>query len=830
MNLRAKLSIFLLCAVLLASILPRGARALDEEFTMTEPVLPPPEVLDSGDRNVLASGSCGDNLTWELTRDGMLSIQGSGDMYDYLAESAPWQLFVEEIYTASLSSGVTSIGSSAFYGCTRLESVSIPDTVTLVGADAFADCTALDGLILPSGVYYIGESAFSGCKSLTSLTIPEGITILGDYLFYNCIGLSSVQIPDSVESIGKYAFSLCTSLTEIALPSRIAVLSDGIFSDCSALASIPLPASLQRIGSRAFYNCSALNQIQLPDTLEEIGTYAFFGCGLTQLNCPEGLTKFGSSALAQCRKLESFAFPSGICAVPNSLFSGCSALREVLLPDGITGVGEYAFADCSALTQIALPDSITQLGAGAFSHSGLETIAFPAGLQEISPSLLRGTRLTSVTIPEQITAVSQAAFSDCARLFQVVFAGESCRLGSYAFAYCGALKDIDLPSALSEIPEGCFCFSGPEQLSLPSGIASIGSQAFGYGSLSRLVFTGAAPAIAADAFSGVTAEIQYTPGAGGWTEDLCQNYGGALTWTAPYTLKRIAGENRGATARKAADAMKQILGVDSFDAILYASGSNFPDALSGSYLAARFRAPILLYRTSSFPEDLAYIRKNLAPGGTVYLLGSTAAIPAQVEDTLQQAGICIRRLGGETRIDTNLEVLKASGFAGGEILVCTSLDFADSLSASSAGKPIFLVNNRRGNLTQAQTRYLAGLSGCSFRIIGGTAVVSEALEAQLRSYGSVERISGSGRYETSVKAAECFYPTAAAAFFAYGQDFPDGLCGGPLAYLTDAPLILTQTGKEDWAQQYIKDNGITRGTVLGGKARIPDAVMHRIFS
>lgn len=290
------------------------------------------------------------------------------------------------------------------------------------------------------------------------------------------------------------------------------------------------------------------------------------------------------------------------------------------------------------------------------------------------------------------------------------------------------------------------------------------------------------------------------------------------------SVTRLSGKNRYATAEETADALKAQMGVITFDNMIIASGESFADALSGSYLAAVKNAPVLLVNGATVSDAAAYVAKNLTPGGTVYLLGGTAAVPTVLEEAL--ADVSVVRLSGSDRYATNLAILAEAGTDGKEILVCTGTGFADSLSASAVGRPILLVGN---TLTDAQKTFLTDASG-KFTIIGGTGAVSAELEAELAAYGTVNRLSGADRYATSVLVAETFFDTPGAAVLAYARNFPDGLCGGPLAFRMGAPLLLTADGSEDAAAAYTAEKAITRGFVLGGSGLISDTAAKRIFS
>ena len=293
----------------------------------------------------------------------------------------------------------------------------------------------------------------------------------------------------------------------------------------------------------------------------------------------------------------------------------------------------------------------------------------------------------------------------------------------------------------------------------------------------------------------------------------------------PEDVFRIAGDNRFDTAFKVADQMKKQLGVDKFDAIIVASGTNFADALSGSYLAAVKNAPILLSFNDKYNEMTKdYIRENLKPDGTVYILGGIAAVPTSMEKGLD--GFRVQRLDGKDRFETNLTILLEAGVGDKPILVCTGLSFADSLSASASELPILLVWK---DLTDMQKAFLKGLKGNNIYVIGGESAVSKSMEKQVSAYGAVKRIGGGNRFETSVAIAEEFFQKPDEAVLAYAWNYPDGLCGGALAATMDAPLILTMTNYESAAKTYIQGKTIAKGIILGGETLISEEAINKIF-
>ncbi|MBR6554662.1 MAG: cell wall-binding repeat-containing protein, partial [Clostridia bacterium] len=287
----------------------------------------------------------------------------------------------------------------------------------------------------------------------------------------------------------------------------------------------------------------------------------------------------------------------------------------------------------------------------------------------------------------------------------------------------------------------------------------------------------------------------------------------------------VYGSNRFDTAFGAADLLKETLGVDKFDNVIVACGTNFADALAGSYLGKVKNAPILLVQPNVVPTVRAYIEENLKPGGTVYLLGGETIVPGSVSEGLTQ--FITKRLWGANRYETNLAILKEAGVTGGEILVCTGYGFADSLSASAVGKPILLVDKR---LDAKQMEYLSGLKNDSYVIVGGVGAVNETVEASLKGYGKVERLAGANRFTTSVMVAERFFDDPTTAVVAYANNFPDGLCGGPLAAAMGGPLLLTANNDARITAEYTAKYGIQDGVVLGGPGLISDAAVRKVFA
>lgn len=292
-------------------------------------------------------------------------------------------------------------------------------------------------------------------------------------------------------------------------------------------------------------------------------------------------------------------------------------------------------------------------------------------------------------------------------------------------------------------------------------------------------------------------------------------------------IKRIYGSSRYETSMKTAYAMKLSLGIDKFDTIIVASGENYADALAGSYLARIKKAPILVVNKYNEKVIKEYITENIDANGKIYILGGTGAVSKNFEKSVSSYNV--KRLGGANRYETNLQILQEAGGLDKGIVVCSAMDFADSLSVSSAGKPILLVNRE---LYQEQIDFIKKSGSDMLYLIGGSGAVSDNVEQTLERYGkTTQRIAGDNRYETSVKVAEAFAPNGCHTIvIAYGNDFPDGLVGGPLGFFTDSPLILVNEKNISFAAEYKDLADIDGAMILGGPQLISDRAVNNIMS
>ena len=300
-------------------------------------------------------------------------------------------------------------------------------------------------------------------------------------------------------------------------------------------------------------------------------------------------------------------------------------------------------------------------------------------------------------------------------------------------------------------------------------------------------------------------------------------------YEADNEIVRLAGQDRYDTAIAAAEELKEVNGWDDFQKIIVASGADFPDALSASYLSYVKDAPILLVGKDdkSIAKVTSYINENLASDGTVYIVGGTGAVLESVEDAINGTEV---RLAGSDRFATNLEVLKEAGVDGEELLIASGMNYADALSASAAARPIFLVGK---TLTKDQQAYLEAnknsLAETTY-VIGGPGAVADSIKAEVEAYtGEAKRLEGSDRFATSVAVANEFFPGKIHNMvIASGLAFPDGLSGGPVAIAYDAPLVLVGSNWVDHATNLFVTKNARTLIVMGGKGAVSKEIAETI--
>ena len=350
------------------------------------------------------------------------------------------------LVSVTIPDSVTSIGYYAFSGCSGLTSIKVDSgNATYHSQGNCVIETANKVLVLgcktsvipdDGSVTSIGKDAFYDCTNLTSITIPNGATSIGDRAFFGCTGLTSITFPNSVASLGDSAFSGCSGLTSIKVASRNAAYhSQGncvietankvLVLGCKT-SVIPDDGSVTSIGEGAFLGCTDLMSVIIPDSVKSIGSYAFSGCAdLTSITIPSSVKRIGRNAFAGCRSLTCIMIPDSVKSIGSYAFSGCADLTSITIPSSVKSIGKDAFADCRSLTGIIIPNSVKIIGDYAFKNCiGLTSIILSNSVKSIGASAFAGCKnLTMITIPSSMTSIGREVFKGCTRLTSIIFEG-----------------------------------------------------------------------------------------------------------------------------------------------------------------------------------------------------------------------------------------------------------------------------------------------------------------------------------------------------------------------------------------------------------------------
>ena len=403
----------------------------------------------------------------------------------------------------TIPEGVTSIGDSAFYDCSSLTSVSLPNTLSVIDYSAFDRCRNLTSIIIPEGVTSIGRYAFSNCSSLTSVSLPSTLTSIVDDAFNSCYALAIVYNNSSLKitagsydngDVGHYAEEIVSSgeeavgkieivdgvqyyvnkqtgkeialapsvprdsLISVTIREGTTEINQEAFDDCSNLTSITIPEGVTSIGGSAFYDCSSLTSVSLPSTLTSIGYEAFRSCYVlaivynnSSLNITAGSSGNGEVAL-YAKEIVS---------------SGEEAVGKIEIVDYVQyyvneQTGEnIALAPSvprDSLTSITIREGTIEINQYAFSYcTSLTSITIKEGVTSIGERAFWGcSSLTSISIPEGVTSIGEAAFAGCSSLAEITINGNISTLDSSAFVSCSNLTKLTLGSNVTSLPDSLF--------------------------------------------------------------------------------------------------------------------------------------------------------------------------------------------------------------------------------------------------------------------------------------------------------------------------------------------------------------------------------------
>lgn len=422
----------------------------------TEEALPEAGVVEDVaalEAGVVASGTCGENVTWVLDNKGTMTISGNGPMR--ICDSMLWRSVKGRIVCVEIEHGVDSIPEEAFSECTELRSVKLPESLSQIGRDAFSKCTSLTNIHLPESLESISRSVFEGCTALRSVVIPGKVTVIESCAFAQCAQLKDIMIPETVTSIGGGAFTECINLSNVAIPESVQQLGSA-FVGCSNLTNITLPSGIECIRRGTFSGCSNLKRVDLPDSLVTIESSAFAGCtSLEEINLPCNVFEIGDSAFSDCSGLQKIVVPENVKIVGEYAFSGCANVVVVDYQCDITNIKTGSFQKCSNLKRITIPDGVLTIGNEAFSGcKSLEYVEIPKSVTLLGEAVFRWCKsLKKIEIPDGVSTMSNELFYGCSNLKTVIIPESVDKIGKDVFYGCNDLQLIDIDCVPDEISE-----------------------------------------------------------------------------------------------------------------------------------------------------------------------------------------------------------------------------------------------------------------------------------------------------------------------------------------------------------------------------------------
>ena len=522
---------------------------------------------------VVDSGTCGENLTWELDSDGLLTIRGEGEM-----TSHPWDH--ASVKTVVIESGVTSIPEYAFQSCANLESITIPESVKQIKWNAFDGCGSLADVwyagaridwidieinggnspLLEARLHcakplYVVDSGACGehvswvldsdCvltirgegpmtdytseghspfyehrNQILTVNIEPGVTSIGDYAFHECNRMQSVAIPDGVTRIGLGAFEYCRSLANVTLPDSISIIDMNAFV-ATCITCITIPNGVTELKFGLFQNCDKLTNVVIPDSVTVLGGALFHGCSsLKSVTIPPSVTEIEWQVFSNCYSLESVVIPEGVTRIEYGTFMQCRNLKNVQIPDSVTWIGESVFEGCTNLQSLNIPSGVTEIGTGAFQGcAALTELALPERLTSLGPRAFSGcSSLTSIAIPSGVTEIGDQTFQNCAALQSAEIPATVTRIGQSAFAGCAALTEI---TTYGSIGENAFKNCAALREAHVLDCRTIGGSAFsGCTALETVYLPDALTSVAAYAFNGAEAlrDVWYDDAQSEWDQ------------------------------------------------------------------------------------------------------------------------------------------------------------------------------------------------------------------------------------------------------------------------------------------------------------------------
>lgn len=382
---------------------------------------------------------------------------------------------------------VTAIDDCAFYQCSNLINITIPNSIHYIGRLAYAYCYNLTNVELPNSVSSIQEKTFIGCSSLTRIDIPNSVTSIGYKAFQSCSNLTEINMPNSVNSIEPLAFSYTPWFDNqpdgIVYAGLVAYKYKGSMSVATHLC---LRDGTNSIADEAFGDCTNLTGIELPNTVIKIGRNAFYNTGLTRIDIPNSVTYIGEFAFMSCKNLSNIVLGNSLTTIDIGAFSSCTNLMNLTIPKSVSMIAGGAFSGCPNLESISVESGNIKYDSRKNCNAIIETTnnvlilgcqntIIPNTVQVIGQSAFNGcSQLYYINIPNSVTSIERWAFSECKNLYQITIPNTVTEIGDKAFESCKGVSSLSI-TGVGSWQTGSISIPSSPILFIDSRITSINS-------------------------------------------------------------------------------------------------------------------------------------------------------------------------------------------------------------------------------------------------------------------------------------------------------------------------------------------------------------------
>ena len=391
------------------------------------------------------------NIVPQETLEG-LSYKITSDVEPYTVElSAAAKNLIkvnipDTVVMDGISYAVTSIGERAFYNCSSLTSITIPNSITSIGGWAFSGCSSLSSLTIPNSVTNIGKAAFNSCENIATIIVENGNSVYDSRENCNAIietatntliaGCQNTVIPNGVACIGLAAFENCRYLTSITLPNSVASIEDWAFSGCYSLTSIIIPTSVMNIGAAALFSTGVYND---------------------QSNWENGVLYVDNCLIHSNQTLSgSYSIKEGTRIIAGGVFSYQTSLTSITIPESVVAIGANAFEGCVFLKTDFINQSSLDEETNHYWGAQIADVEVDGLFIRNDTVIVYRGDVVSVTIPNTIKSIGYGAFNNCDFLTSITIPNSVVSIGEYAFSDCSSLTSITIPNSVTNIGETAF--------------------------------------------------------------------------------------------------------------------------------------------------------------------------------------------------------------------------------------------------------------------------------------------------------------------------------------------------------------------------------------